>query len=166
MEVKLTYFKHRGKYYAEGVLDLPNSMDLQAIWDEVGRLNREGGLPGLVETSTNWIISVDVPDHPHNHPRLVMPDSLDPDLLPWKDATKHPDLFWNGDIYLIAVPVNHTGDNLKRYDYCTVRVNADGEKMYFEDFYGDVFDDWDWSSVSHYVKLPENKLGPRWQDQP
>lgn len=76
MNVNLTYFKPSGKYYAEGSfqsIDRP----LHQIWDEVIERNRLGYLPGLIGGSSQWIILVDVPDHPHRHPRLIMPEVED-----------------------------------------------------------------------------------------
>lgn len=71
--VKCTYFKDTGKYYADG----ETRMDLLAIsdaWDYIREKNKNGGLPGLVESSRGWIILVEVPDHPHSHPKLILPD--------------------------------------------------------------------------------------------
>jgi hypothetical protein len=75
MKVKLIYFKSdTGKYYAEGSYDTKVD-DLYDIWDEVEQMAKIRKLPGLSEGSYGWIISVDVPDHPHNHPKLILPES-------------------------------------------------------------------------------------------
>lgn len=72
MLVKLDYFKPSGKWYADGSYRTRRE-DLGDIWREVEDLQRAGKLPGLCAGSSGWIISVQVPDHPHDHPHLVMP---------------------------------------------------------------------------------------------
>lgn len=72
MEVKLTYFKESGKYYSGGSYEAENK-PLFEIWDEVREMQAAGKLPGLVSGATEFIISVDVPEHEHAHPRLIIP---------------------------------------------------------------------------------------------
>lgn len=69
MLVKLTYFKRSGKYYACGEYE-SDELHLFQIWNEVKKMKEH---PGLVCKWVDGPISVDVPDHPFNHPHLVMP---------------------------------------------------------------------------------------------
>jgi len=73
MQVDLIYFKSTGKFYAHGSYDT-SLTDLGDIWLEVDRMHEEGNLPGLARGSRGWIISVRVPAHPHDHPKLLMGD--------------------------------------------------------------------------------------------
>lgn len=72
-KVNLTYFKRTGKYYSDGFYtsDLDSLND---IWMEVNKLVDSGSLPGLVKEKgrSEFIVSIDVPDHPNNHPRLII----------------------------------------------------------------------------------------------
>ena len=70
MLVKLTYFKDTGKYYTSGEYETVQS-DLGDIWDEVRAMGRTKTLPGLCQGHSDFIVSVVVPDHPHQHPRLI-----------------------------------------------------------------------------------------------
>lgn len=71
MKVKLTYFKESGKYYSDGEYDtkIKNLFD---IWDEVRQMLDSGIRPGLCDGANEFIVSVDVPDHEHNHPKLII----------------------------------------------------------------------------------------------
>jgi hypothetical protein len=71
--VRLTYFKGTGKYYTEGSY-LSRIPLMEGVWDEVRMLKRELRLPGLVEgAGDDFYILVEIPNHPHNHPRLITP---------------------------------------------------------------------------------------------
>ena len=70
MHVELTYFKPSGKYYASGEYTSKKEQ-LFDIHREVAEKNKAGDLPGLMEGSSDWIVSVRVPHH--NHPHLVLP---------------------------------------------------------------------------------------------
>jgi len=70
--VNLTYFRKGGKYYSEGSFEVPASMELFQVWDAVLDLRTKGRLPGLVNGARDYQILVNVPGHPHEHPRLVM----------------------------------------------------------------------------------------------
>lgn len=87
MRVKLTYFKPTGKFYASGEFDSQCPSHeltrypewiigpyLHAIWVEVAVLVEAKRLPGLEEGHSDFLVSVDVPDHPHNHPHLIWPE--------------------------------------------------------------------------------------------
>jgi hypothetical protein len=74
----LTYFKTHGgtygkggKYYAEGKYD-SELVHMDDIWDEVIQLREKGELPGLARGAKEFHILIEVPKHPHNHPRLIV----------------------------------------------------------------------------------------------
>jgi hypothetical protein len=74
MTVELIYFKpHSGKYYAHGSYQTKLT-SLSEIWSEVASLRMNGKLPGIAESSSmqEFIVSVAVPDHPDNHPKLIV----------------------------------------------------------------------------------------------
>jgi hypothetical protein len=72
LTVKLTYFKQGGKYYSDGEFSVDQSIMLTDVWGLVARMRDRGELPGLVEGATEFNILVNVPGHPHEHPRLIM----------------------------------------------------------------------------------------------
>jgi hypothetical protein len=75
MKVNLTYFKSSGKYYSEGSYEadhLPGTI-LQTFWEEVARMNREGRLPDLFQGHSPYFVLISIPEHPNNHPHLVVP---------------------------------------------------------------------------------------------
>lgn len=73
-KVKLTYFKPNGKYYGEGEYKSCNISDhMYGIWAEVESMAEDKRLPGLKKGHSKFIVLVDVPDHPHNHPYLTIP---------------------------------------------------------------------------------------------
>lgn len=74
MLVKLVYFRARGKYYSDGEYETDKDY-LFEIWQEVAEMRQNGKLPGLVDGAREFIISVDVPEHEHRHPHLIMLDS-------------------------------------------------------------------------------------------
>jgi hypothetical protein len=67
MKVKLTYFKNSGKYYTSGEYETKQK-ELFDIWDEVEEMIKH---PGLIGKWNEGPILINVPDHSHNHPRLV-----------------------------------------------------------------------------------------------
>lgn len=76
MRVKLTYFKSSGKFYADGEYnyDYPNQEvgPLFKIWDDVKEKRECHQLPGLLVGHSDYIILIDVPDHPNAHPTLLL----------------------------------------------------------------------------------------------
>jgi hypothetical protein len=75
MKAKLTYFKDTGKYYGEGEMEIDDpNRPLFEVWAQVRHLMKLQRLPGLVENHSNFIVLVNVPDHPHDHPRLMFPE--------------------------------------------------------------------------------------------
>jgi len=81
--VHLTYFKPTGKYYSTG--EYATTADhLYEVWEDVrGMLDRRE-LPGLQRGHSLYIVHVDVPDHPHRHPHLVIAGQSDeaPEVKP------------------------------------------------------------------------------------
>lgn len=73
MKVQLTYFKLRGKFYCDGEYTTQKE-HLFEIFDEVAQLSDTRQLPGLTEGHSPYIVLISVPEHPHNHLHLVMPD--------------------------------------------------------------------------------------------
>lgn len=71
MIVKLIYFKSSGRYYSEGSY-MTNKENLGEIWEEVRGMQRTKNLPGLMAGHSEFHVSVDVPDHPHRHPHLIL----------------------------------------------------------------------------------------------
>jgi hypothetical protein len=71
--VYLTYFRPNGKYECEGSYHSAKE-ELWEIFDEVEDLLRISRLPGLIEDHSDFIVLVEVPEHKHNHPHLVMED--------------------------------------------------------------------------------------------
>ena len=79
MLVKLDYFRPNGKWYADGEYEtkLPEAYfglghpGLWEIWNEVRGMLAEGRLPGLAEGARDYVVLVDVPDHPYRHPHIV-----------------------------------------------------------------------------------------------
>lgn len=77
MTVLLNYFRPSGKWYSEGEYTTEQK-DLWMIWAEVEGMLVAGRLPGLVDGAKQYIVSVDVPEHPHRHPNLIIrPDLYD-----------------------------------------------------------------------------------------
>jgi len=72
--VNLTYFKKSGKYYTCGEY-VSSEKELNEIWDEVKEMALSGNLPGLArsnEPKTEFNILINVPNHPHDHPRMIV----------------------------------------------------------------------------------------------
>jgi len=74
-KVELTYFRPSGKYYSEGHFETTET-DLYNIWNTVEILSESKTLPGLTLDHSEYIVLVEVPDHPYNHPHLVLPKSM------------------------------------------------------------------------------------------
>jgi len=73
--VELIYFKDTGKYYSEGEYTTHQDALFQ-IFKEVRVLLRIGKLPGLIDGCSDFHVLVGVPDHPHDHPALILNDRL------------------------------------------------------------------------------------------
>lgn len=70
-QVNLTYFKDTGKYYSTGKY-ISQCWDMFQIFEEVGEKMKARKLPDLVEGHSNFHTTIDVPDHPYNHPHLFL----------------------------------------------------------------------------------------------
>jgi len=70
MNVELIYFNMRGKYYSGGSYQTTR-LHLAEIWNEVFEMQIAKNLPGLVSGHSEYIVLIDVPDHPHRHPRIL-----------------------------------------------------------------------------------------------
>jgi hypothetical protein len=72
----LTYFLPTGKYYSSSEdLTVPGTMPLYEIWSIIdGKISAES-LPGLIKGHSEFIVLVEVPGHPHNHPHLMNVDA-------------------------------------------------------------------------------------------
>lgn len=79
MRVKLVYYKQSGKYYTSASYQTKLE-DLSDIWAEVRLLIKNNEAPGLTRLDPKYnfefITSVSVPSHPHNHPKLIIPDHM------------------------------------------------------------------------------------------
>ena len=72
MNVNLTYFKRTGKYYSEGSLQVPDSISIYEIWIIVKNLKIKKELPDLIVGHSDFIVLIKVPEHPYNHPKLIL----------------------------------------------------------------------------------------------
>ena len=70
MTVKLSYFKHNGKWYTDAEYET-NQTQLFEIWDEVSRMRDMGQLPGLIKGHSPFLVLVDAPDYPYRHLHIV-----------------------------------------------------------------------------------------------
>ena len=74
MKVNLQLFEQSGKFYIESSYGTYLT-DINSIFDEVRKMRYKGILPGLVPSGygahLNYIVSIDVPGHPNNHPHLI-----------------------------------------------------------------------------------------------
>lgn len=89
MLVKLSYFKPTGKWYSDGEMTV-DPMPLYEIWGRVASLAQGRLLPGLQEGHSEFIVLVDVPDHPHAHPHLIIPGEAQP--VPTMEQAPLPEL--------------------------------------------------------------------------
>lgn len=71
MKVHLTYFKQNGKYYSDGEYETQKG-HLFEIFEEVHKMLIARTCPGLIAGHSDFIVLVDVPKHPFNHPHLVI----------------------------------------------------------------------------------------------
>ncbi len=72
MLVKLTYFDFKGKYRTEGSYRTKFE-HLYEIFNEVKMMLDIGNLPGMISGRQKVLVHVNVPDHPLNHPVLILP---------------------------------------------------------------------------------------------
>lgn len=88
--------------------------------------------------------------------------------MSWKRREEHPELFENGDQYLVAV---HCGPNggPYRWEYAVVRVDCD-EGRFALNVDGEPWG-WEWDDVEFYARLSEFRLSehptaPNWEASP
>lgn len=91
MKVHLNYFKPNGKHYASGEYDTAvpvvelhhppgrSAPPLYRIFEEVAGLKAAKRLPGLREGHSEFIVLIDVPEHPHRHLHLLPCERIDLD---------------------------------------------------------------------------------------
>lgn len=72
--VNITYFKSSGKYYAEGEYRSEKD-NLSDIFKECREMLKSGNRPGLVDGPCEFYAVVESPEHPHNHPCLIVPEN-------------------------------------------------------------------------------------------
>ena len=70
--------------------------------------------------------------------------------LPWVSASQRPGEFYDGDRYLVAVPLH--ADSGGGYDADVVCVNCDEGRFTLTNPNGDYWG-WDWADVSHYILI-------------
>lgn len=70
--VELEYYKDSGKYYSSGDY-LTQKLQMYEIFDEVRQMLASGKRPGLVDGHNEFYTIVRVPNHPHDHPALIVP---------------------------------------------------------------------------------------------
>lgn len=86
--VELLYFHEGGKWGYEGSY-ISKKTYLHQIWEEVIIMQVAGKLPGVLPGSHDFIISVDVPDHPNRHPHLLIPQKFRAHrTVSWDPTTK------------------------------------------------------------------------------
>ncbi len=69
-KVKLTYFKPGGKYYSCGSY-ISEQTAIHNIFFDVREMRNNKTLPDLVKGHSRFYVLINVPDHPHDHPRLI-----------------------------------------------------------------------------------------------
>lgn len=70
-KVELTYFKQTGKYYTSGEYQTEKTA-VYEIFAEVREMFIAGKLPGLVDGASEFYAVVNLPDHPHGYPALIV----------------------------------------------------------------------------------------------
>ena len=68
-DVNLTYFKQSGKVYSDGNYK-SFKVNMFEIFEEVQQFVEQGRLPGLAAKCSEFVVLIDVPEHPHSHPAL------------------------------------------------------------------------------------------------
>ena len=71
-QVNLVYRTDRGKYYSECSYE-SGLIHMFEIVDEVQTMLDSGQLPGLSGASCNYFVTINVPDHPNDHPCMCIP---------------------------------------------------------------------------------------------
>lgn len=71
MRVELVYFKKNGKFYGRGVYEV-EPQPLYKVWEEIEQLLEKGKRPGLNDGQSGFHVLINVPEHEHNHPHLLI----------------------------------------------------------------------------------------------
>ncbi len=71
MRVRITYYKHSGKWYSEGFYETKKEF-IYEIYDEVRLMLLSGKRPGLVDGFDHFHVVVDCPDSETNVPQLML----------------------------------------------------------------------------------------------
>lgn len=74
--VTVKYFKTTGKYYGEGEFKSTGGTIWEILNELRGKLDNDIR-PGLVDGKNEYIIIMEVPGHPHDHPTLILPKHLE-----------------------------------------------------------------------------------------
>lgn len=73
----MVYFRPTGSFCSVGSYQT-ESIDLPKVWEEIIEMRRMGRLPGLRPNSgRDFIVLVDVIDHPKHRPHLIIPPAID-----------------------------------------------------------------------------------------
>lgn len=80
---------------------------------------------------------------------------MTPDKLTWKPIADHPDEFYDGDKYLLAIEIKNKDKDYYDWEFVTVFVSCDED--YFElkqDINGVIesYSDWHFDDFSYYIK--------------
>lgn len=73
LTANITYFKRNGKFYDKGTFKVYAEWPLFRIWELAREMRDNGQLPGLVDgAGKEFMVLVDVPGHPHEHPYIIV----------------------------------------------------------------------------------------------
>jgi hypothetical protein len=76
MKVELSYFRtdRPGKWYSDASYDEQDGFPLYEVWERVAVMQEARTLPGLIKGHSEYMVLVNVPGHPHEHPHLLVPE--------------------------------------------------------------------------------------------
>jgi hypothetical protein len=81
----------------------------------------------------------------------------------WKPISEHPEEFWDGDQYLVAIRVTDE-KNKTTWEFVKIQVDCDSEtpvSFYYADSdligHREPFTDWCWDDLEFYIKIEETK---------
>lgn len=72
LTVELSYFKLSGKWYTDAEYQTGDK-PLREIWEEIINKLRANDPPGLFNWHNDFMVLVNVPQHEHAHPIIIMP---------------------------------------------------------------------------------------------
>lgn len=73
-----------------------------------------------------------------------------PGRLPWKKAQPRPEQY-DGDSYLVAVPVQHRDHNGYHWEYHIIMAREEG----YDNSDGDIWCAWTWDDVVWYLDIAD-----------